>query len=104
VRWRFSTVVLGKKVPRSDAAGCGGGVQADWGPYEGLGVHRDEQGTVVFRGVRARVGMFHGEVIKVVPHSRTGERAGQIRQRSQTLLLAALRYAADVCRVDRPSI
>jgi hypothetical protein len=52
-------------------------LQAEWGPQEGLGTQHtpavDEQGTVVFRGVRARVGMFHGEVIKVVPHSRTGE-------------------------------
>ena len=53
-------------------------VQADWGHQDALGKAnlpaQDKQGVVVFRGVRARVGCFHGEVVKVVPHSRTGER------------------------------
>jgi hypothetical protein len=53
------------------------GVQAEWDPLGGFAKQaataEDAQGTVVFRGARARVGMFHGEVVKVVPHSRTGE-------------------------------
>jgi hypothetical protein len=54
---------------------CVCGVQADWGAQEAAGSNAadcDTRGNVVFKGARARVGMFHGEVVKIVPHSRTG--------------------------------
>jgi hypothetical protein len=56
---------------------CGCGVQAEWRSHGAGGSKAadccDKRGHLVFKGVRARVGMFHGEVVKIVPHSRTGE-------------------------------
>jgi hypothetical protein len=34
----------------------------------------DGGGHLIFHGVRAKVGLIHGEVVKVTPHARTGAR------------------------------
>jgi hypothetical protein len=33
---------------------------------------RGPDGMLIFRGIRARVGLMHGEVLKITPHCKSG--------------------------------
>ena len=44
----------------------------------GMEAASSADGTVYFAGLRAKIGLMHGEVVKVTPHSRTGALQAQI--------------------------